>query len=238
MPPTDELPAGFRPAGFWPRYAAWSLDAACLLPLAGLLGSSPLRQAWAQADASLHTLLALAAQRLDAGLTRGDLPLALALAAAADPHLQAAAHALSAALTTLLGLPLLLYALLSTLWALGFEASRWQATPGQRALGLRVTDAAGARAGVGRVLLRHLAAGLSWASLNLGHALIALPPHLALHDRLSGTRVLARDGDPRLPAWARAWLWLQATACVFALAWLYRLLQAQVDAALRAALGS
>lgn len=225
-------------AGFWRRYAAWSLDAACLLPLVMLLGAGPLRQAWAQADAGLQALMTLIAGRLDAGLAHGDPPLALALSAAGDPRLQAAAGALTAALGTLLGLPLLLYALLAMAWALGFEASPWQATPGQRALGLRVTDAAGARAGVGRVLLRHLAAGLSWASLNLGHALAAFPPHLALHDRLSGTRVLARDGDPRLPAGARAWLWLQATACVFALAWLYRLLQAQVDAALRAALGS
>ncbi|TCT25310.1 RDD family protein [Thermomonas haemolytica] len=225
-------------AGFWRRYAAWSLDAACLLPLVMLLGAGPLRRAWAQADAGLQALMTLVAGRLDAGLAQGDPPLALALAAAGDPRLQAAAGALTAALGTLLGLPLLLYALLAMAWALGFEASPWQATPGQRALGLRVTDAAGARAGAGRVLLRHLAAGLSWASLNLGHALAAFPPHLALHDRLSGTRVLARDGDPRLPAWARAWLWLQATACVFALAWLYRLLQAQVDAALRAALGS
>lgn len=225
-------------AGFWRRYAAWSLDAACLLPLVMLLGAGPLRRAWAQADAGLQALMTLIAGRLDAGLAQGDPPLALALAAAGDPRLQAAAGALTAALGTLLGLPLLLYALLAMAWALGFEASPWQATPGQRALGLRVTDAAGARAGVGRVLLRHLAAGLSWASLNLGHALASFPPHLALHDRLSGTRVLARDGDPRLPAWARAWLWLQATACVFALAWLYRLLQAQVDAALRAALGS
>ncbi|MCR6495019.1 hypothetical protein LJB71_01325 [Thermomonas sp. S9] len=101
-----------------------------------------------------------------------------------------------------------------------------------------MADAAGARASAGRVLLRHLAAGLSWASLNLGHALIAFPPHLALHDRMSGTRVLARGGDPRLPAWARTWLWLQALAGVFALAWLYRLLQVQADAALRAALGA
>lgn len=225
-------------AGFWRRYAAWSLDAACLLPLVVLLGAGPLRRAWALADASLHTLLVLGAQRLDAGLAQGDPPLALALAATGDPGLQAAAGALSAALTTLLGLPLLLYALLSALWALGFETSPWQATPGQRALGLRVADAAGARASAGRVLLRHLAAGLSWASLNLGHALIAFPPHLALHDRMSGTRVLARGGDPRLPAWARAWLWLQALAGVFALAWLYRLLQVQADAALRAALGS
>lgn len=225
-------------AGFWRRYAAWSLDAACLLPLVMLLGAGPLRQAWAQADAGLQALMTLVVGRLDAGLAQGDPPLVPALAAAGDPRLQAAAGALTAALGTLLGLPLLLYALLAMAWALGFEASPWQATPGQRALGLRVTDAAGARAGVGRALLRHLAAGLSWASLNLGHALIALPPHLALHDRLSGTRVQAHAGTSRLPVWARAWLWLQALAGVFALVWLYRVLQAQMDAALRAALGS
>ena len=41
--------------------------------------------------------------------------------------------------------------------------------PGQkRLLALRVVDAQGRRLGVGRALLRHLAAGLSWLSLNLG----------------------------------------------------------------------
>lgn len=224
-------------AGIWRRYAAWSLDAACLLPLAVGLGAGPLQRAWRQADAGLQTLLTLSAKRLDAGLTQADPPLALALAAASDPRLQAAAAELTAALGTLLGLPLLLYALLATAWALGFEASPWQATPGKRALGLVVVAADGAHPGPLRLLLRQLAAALSWASLNLGHALAAFPPHLALHDRLSGTRVLARDGNPRLPGWARAWLWLQAAAGVSAAAWLFRTVQAQVETALRASLG-
>lgn len=43
------------------------------------------------------------------------------------------------------------------LYYAGFQSSAWQATPGQRWLGLRVTDLAGGRLGFGRALVRAIA---------------------------------------------------------------------------------
>jgi hypothetical protein len=122
-------------------------------------------------------------------------------------------------------------------WAVLFEQSRWQATPGKRALGLRVTDTQGRRLLAGHALQRHLAAGLSWLTLNLGHALAAVPPHLALHDRISGTRVVSSTPSARLPGWARAWLLAQLLASVVAVGWLFLWLQAAMQATMQQALG-
>lgn len=57
------------------------------------------------------------------------------------------------------GSPLHLWVFLSAsvpfwLYYASFHSSRWQATPGKRLLGLRVTDTAGGRLGFGRALLR------------------------------------------------------------------------------------
>ena len=55
------------------------------------------------------------------------------------------------------------------------------------------------------------AGSLSWLTLNFGHSLAAFAPqHLALHDRCSGTRVVAGADAP--PRWAPAWLGLLALA--------------------------
>lgn len=224
-------------AGFWARYAAWSLDAACLAPLVAWLGAARWRADWTalvEAGQALQAQLPrLFDQLLDAGLAP---PTTLAAQWLADPRLAASIRALEAALASLLLAPLLLYATLALGWAVAFEASRWQATPGKRLLGLRVVDAQGRRLDVGRALLRHLAAGLSWLSLNLGHALAAVPPHLALHDRLSGTRVVADAARP-LPVWAKAWLALQALAGIVAVGALLRAFQGWLDAGLLQALG-
>ena len=64
-----------------------------------------------------------------------------------------------------------------------------------------------------------------------------MPPHLALHDHLSGSRVVRDPAPARLPAWARGWLALQAIATVLAIGWGLQALQAAVDAALLQALG-
>ncbi|MCL6619269.1 MAG: RDD family protein [Thermomonas hydrothermalis] len=223
------------PAGFWQRYAAWSLDAVCLLPLVAGLAWSPLQRAWAQAAQALKTLTALLGRQLEIALASAQPPQALLPAVLADPQVQAGAAVLNAALFTLFGLPVLLYALLSVLWTLGFEGSAWQATPGKRVLRLAVTDSQGGKPSLARLALRWLAAGLSWASLNLGHALAAVPPHLALHDRLSGTCVQTRSGTRRLPRWAKAWLGLQSVGALLALIWLWRLVQAWILAALEMA---
>jgi uncharacterized RDD family membrane protein YckC len=81
-----------------------------------------------------------------------------------------------------------------------FEQSRWQATPGKRALGLRVTDLEGQRITLGRSLLRN-AVRLA----NVVTSLIPLICYLAvawtarrqgLHDLLAKTLVLnGRAGD-------------------------------------------
>jgi len=71
------------------------------------------------------------------------------------------------------------------------ESSTWQATLGQRALGLRVTDEAGARISFGRAAGRHLASYLSYMLLGIGILMILFTDRKqALHDRLAGTLVL------------------------------------------------
>ena len=107
-----------------------------------------------------------------------------------------------------------------------------RATPGKRALGLRVTAAGGEPLGAPRHVLRQASGALSWLTLNLGHLLAVIPPdHQALHDRIARARVLA-DRQARLPRWARAWLWLQAMAACVAVAAVAFMLRGAVDAAL------
>lgn len=216
---TSSLTRDAAPAGFWLRYAAWSLDALVLLPLATWLAWSPLQAGLASARSGLGTLLGGSSQRLADALVAGRAPAAIADTLLADPLLHAAAAAVQDGLARALWAWLLAYALVATAWHVIGTHSAWQASPGKRLLGLVVRDAHGAAIGWWRALARHLAAALSWLTLNLGHALIALPPgHRALHDRLAGTRVWALRGA-RLPAWARAWIALQLLGGTLLLAW-------------------
>ena len=117
--------------------------------------------------------------------------------------------------------PLLVFAVLAAAYWIGFERSAWQATPGKRALALQVTDLQGRRLDGARAAARHVAGALSWLTLNLGHALAAVPPQKrALHDYIAGTRVVHVDGEPRLPGWAKAWVALQMLLAVGLPAWL------------------
>lgn len=89
---------------------------------------------------------------------------------------------------------------LGYVYYLGFEASRWQATPGKLALKLRVTDQDGRRASVGRVAARNVV-----RLLNLVTSLIPFICYIAvawtqrrqgLHDLLAKTLVLqGRAGE-------------------------------------------
>lgn len=231
MPATPE---GLRPAGFWQRYAAWSLDAALLAIPTWLLAHGAFAAslpAWRRFADALTSLFGNALQAAVAGAS----PLQASLGMLADPLLPTVSGLLHAALWSMFAWPLAVFVLLAFAWHLGFERSRWRASPGKRALGLRVTDATGAVPRFTRSLARFSAGGLCWLTLNLGHAMAALPPsHLALHDRLSGTRVLA--GTQALPAWAKAWLWLQLAAFIAANAWLLQRVDAALQAALDAAL--
>ncbi|MGE5145337.1 MAG: RDD family protein, partial [Candidatus Eiseniibacteriota bacterium] len=72
-----------------------------------------------------------------------------------------------------------------------FEASSWQASPGKRLLGLRVTDLAGRRLGVGRALARQLFKCLDVASSGLTYLIAGLTERRqGLHDILAGTLVV------------------------------------------------
>ncbi len=98
------------------------------------------------------------------------------------------------------------------------ESSISQATLGKRLLGIKVVDVDGMRIGIARALGRFFAAGVSWLSLNIGHAMAGWPPERrALHDYLAGTRVENADPSrPQMPLWG--WLVVAVHALVFALA--------------------
>jgi len=198
-------------AGFWRRYAAWSLDAALIgLPIALLCWSRSQAIATGMA-AHYDALLQAAGRSLVDAAGSGASPTALATQWLGDPALRAPLAGLQDSLVDLLWPPLLACALLGALYHVVFEASARESTPGQRLLDLRVVDVAGHRIGALRALLRHAAGALSWVTLNLGHALALVSPQKrALHDYIAGTRVVQEGGTTTLPPWARAWLGLQA----------------------------
>lgn len=209
------------PAGAWRRYAAWSLDFALVGGTATALSWSRGAAAWEAARSAWGQLSTLLAGALADDLALPASPAALAGRLLSNPHVQLAAANVQHAIARLVLGWLLCYAVLAAAYHIGFERSRWRGSPGKRALRLSVVDAGGdTPVATGRLAWRHLAGALSWLTLNLGHALAVLPPHKrALHDWLSGTRVVSDVGDAPLPAWARAWLTLQVIATVALLAW-------------------
>jgi hypothetical protein len=210
------------PAAFLRRYAAWSLDMAVLLVVAMLACGSRIRDGAARIDTAFDAIVRSMAQAMADLLLHGATPLDLARAWLDDPRQRAAITALSDAIAATVFPPLLLAMLLALGWFAAFEASAWQATPGKRALGLRVVDTDSRRIGLPRAAVRHLAGALSWITLNIGHLLALVPPRRqALHDRVAGTRVTEDPGTgERLPAWAIAWIALQVVASVTATGWL------------------
>lgn len=227
------------PAGFWRRYAAWSLDAALIAVPVLLFGWRPLAAGSARIAKAFSGLADAAATALMDALTAPGTVLAAWLQLTTDPRLHAGARLLVDAVASAMGPPLAAFVILGLLYHATCEAAPWQATAGKRALGLQVADDAGRRASPARVLLRHLAGALSWLTLNLGHALAALPPQRrALHDRIAGAQVLQTSGDRRrLPAWARAWIAAQALAAAAATVWLLAAMQAGLQAAVDRTLG-
>ncbi len=210
------------PAGLLRRYAAWSLDMAPPACAALALCAPALQAGAPRLGTSVDALLRSLAGVLVGPATQGGSVLALARLWLSDPRQQALAHEASQALSSLALPPLLLAWALALAWFTFWEASSRQATPGKRALGLRVSTLDGARAGAARVAARQLAGTLSWLSLNLGHLLALAPPrHQALHDRITGTRVAAvHASGAALPALVWAWLSLQLAAGLTAMAWL------------------
>ena len=73
------------------------------------------------------------------------------------------------------------------------ESSRWQATLGKRAVGLRVVDLGGRHISFGRATARHFAKILSSLILNIGFIMAGFTEKKqALHDLIAGTLVVRR----------------------------------------------
>lgn len=79
-----------------------------------------------------------------------------------------------------------------------FESSRWQATPGGKMCGLRVTDLQGDRIGFGRANGRYWGAIISAIILFFGFFMIGWTKRKqGLHDMMAGTLVLRRQVSPQ-----------------------------------------
>lgn len=81
-----------------------------------------------------------------------------------------------------------------------FESGRWQATPGKRMLGIRVTDLAGRPISFGRASGRYFGKILSILTFYIGFIMAGLTEKKqGLHDKLADTLVLYGDANPELP---------------------------------------
>lgn len=223
------------PAGFWRRYAAWSLDAAIIGVPTVLLLWRKLGAAASAVSADYIALLHQIVHSMTDAIDAGAPPTELVSRWLSEPTLWIAIRTLRHDVLALLWPPVLVFAALGALYHVAFEASTRQATPGQRALGLQVFTASGLRVDVPRALGRHLAGSLSWLTLNLGHAMAALPPrYLALHDRMSATRVVQRHRD--MPTWVPLWIGAQLLACFLLTVALFVVTNAVFNAAIESAL--
>lgn len=93
-------------------------------------------------------------------------------------------------------------------YGLGFLASSWRATPGMRALSVRLASQDGGALGIGRVVLRSVTAEI-FGTLSALAALLSLVPladmlwplwdsrRQTLHDKVAGSVVLHDPGPPR-----------------------------------------
>lgn len=180
-------------AGFWRRTAAWVLDASVLGAVSILLAWRPIHAGWTTSHAAASLLSERSAQALADGLLDGTPVPDLVQSLLHDPTLLGPARTLQSGVLDMV-LPFLLgYAVLALAWHVIGERSSWQGSPGKHLMGLQVTDLQGRRLSLSRALLRHAASGLSWLTLNLGHALALLPPRKrALHDYIAGARVVVR----------------------------------------------
>jgi len=78
-----------------------------------------------------------------------------------------------------------------------FESSRWQATPGKRAMGLKVVGETGHRIGFGQASGRYFGKILSGILFNIGYLMAGLTERKqALHDLMASTFVVFRAVEP------------------------------------------
>jgi uncharacterized RDD family membrane protein YckC/Tfp pilus assembly major pilin PilA len=77
------------------------------------------------------------------------------------------------------------------------HSSKWQATPGKLALGVKVTSTGGERIGFGRATGRYFASILSGLILYIGYLMAGFTERKqALHDIIAGTLVVSRNTTP------------------------------------------
>lgn len=208
------------PAGFRHRYAAWSLDFAILAAIVLAVAWPRLPAAWAAVAAAFTDMWSSMGSAMAEALMAGTPVPELARDLLHDPRLLDSAAGLQEAAWRLLWPLLAGYVVLAAAWHVIGVGSPLQGSPGKRALGLRVADRDGEPLSFAHAVGRHLAAGLSWLSLNIGH-LLALPaPHRALHDRIARTRVVRDAATRRLPTIAVAWIVVQLIAGLLVLGWL------------------
>ena len=81
-----------------------------------------------------------------------------------------------------------------------FESSKWQATPGKKLLGLKVTDLDGERIGFGRAIARNLLKIPSLLILYIGVIMVAFTRYSqGLHDLIANTLVVKKTRNRNLP---------------------------------------
>ena len=75
----------------------------------------------------------------------------------------------------------------------GFEVSKYEATPGKIAMALRVTDREGRRVGIIRSSIRHFAKLLTLATLSIGFFIAVFTrKRQTLHDLIAGCVVISK----------------------------------------------
>lgn len=78
-----------------------------------------------------------------------------------------------------------------------FESSVMQATPGKKAVGIKVTDLEGNRIAFGRATGRHFAEWITGMTFFIGYVMVAFTQkRQSLHDMIAGTVVVAADAVP------------------------------------------
>ena len=78
-----------------------------------------------------------------------------------------------------------------------FESSAMQATPGKKAIGLKVTDLQGNRISFGRATGRYFAEWITGMTLFVGYVMVAFTQkRQTLHDMIAGTVVVATGTEP------------------------------------------
>lgn len=178
-------------------------------------------------------------ERLLHDVDAGEPLLSAAFSISVDPAILASAAAFAASVTALLLKLVALYFVAAALWQLPV-AIRTGATLGQRLFGLSMretADQSGRPPRAAALILRFVTAGISWLTLNIGHAMVLLPPHYqTLHDRAAGIEVIGRDAA-RDRQRARITLWLAGAVGLAAVIWLALGLVAIAEHAVLNALG-